>query len=324
MLKFNFLRTCSPKEASWDGGNCEWQPPQDYLGRFTHEETWSYAWNWLRGIRKTGFNPATDIDHHISKLNGANQQERLAAIYTLGGMGEPVLEPLLVSLMDVAGRNRIEPARYRRLANGSFEVQVDPRARRWNDGGHIVQDEAYALSCLGEIAIDPLMQLLMHKDPWIAVNAVFALGEIGRPAGRAVPNMAKALDTGDDRIIRAVLEAIGCVGTNVIATLPAITKLLRMSRNSWRDDAQLQDAVVGDKIHNHAMTALLRSDLNINDVEDLLIEVLERPTSNGHLPAVALEMLTLRGSPEGLRRAVHYLQAHRWDDTRWPDEGAAT
>ena len=168
------------------------------------------------------------------------------------------------------------------------------------------------------------MQLLMHKDPWIVVNAVLALGEIGRPAGRVVLNMAKALDTGDDRIIRAVLKAIGCVGTNAIAALPAISKLLSMSRNSWRDDAQLQDAVVGDKIHNHAMTALLRSDLNINDVEDLLIEVLERPTSNGHLPAVALEMLTRPGSPEDLRRAVHYLKAHGWDDTRWPDEGAAT
>tara|TARA_E500000331_G_scaffold226424_1_gene216791 strand:- start:1256 stop:1759 length:504 start_codon:yes stop_codon:yes gene_type:complete len=77
MLKFNFLRTCSPKEASRDGGNCEWQPPPNYLGRFTHEETRSYVWNWLRGIGKTGFNPATDIDHHISKLNGANRPERL-------------------------------------------------------------------------------------------------------------------------------------------------------------------------------------------------------------------------------------------------------
>ena len=55
--------------------------------------------------------------------------EPTVASYTVGGMGEPVLEPLLASLMDVAGRNRIEPARYRRLANGSFEVEVDrPRA----------------------------------------------------------------------------------------------------------------------------------------------------------------------------------------------------
>ena len=41
---------------------------------------------------------------------------------------------------------------------------------------------------------------------------------------RAVPKLAAILDTSDDRIIRAVLEAITCIGSNTVATLPAIRK----------------------------------------------------------------------------------------------------
>jgi hypothetical protein len=318
MVKFNFMRTRNSQQPGWDGGDDNWQAPAAHLGRFAHQETWSYVWDWLRGSRKFGFAPARDIEQHISHLNGENQQQRLAAVYTLGAMGEPALQPLLSSLMEVEGQDRIVPP-YVQKPDGTFEAWGEPFERRWIDGGHVVQDEAYALGCLGEIAVDPLMQLLDREDPWIVINAAFALGEIGSPAARAVPKMAAVLDTADDRIIRAVLEAIACIGSNIIAALPAITKLLHRPREGWGIDLKLREDVVGDKVHVNAINVLLLSDLSIEDMEDLLVELLAKPTSNIGVPAVALEILVRRGSPAGLRHAIDYLQTHRWDDSRWPE-----
>ncbi len=312
MLKFSFSRTRNPKAPDWDGGADDWRPPAKHLARYEHQETWSYVWNWMRGARSPKNAPARDIESHISHLNSANQQQRLAAIYSLGAMGEPALAPLLSSLKKHEGQNRMEPAAYKRNADGTFEILGDPTERRWVDGGHIVQDEAYALGCLGEIAIDPLIQLLGSEDPWIVINAAFALGEIGSPAARAVPKMAAVLDTTDDRIIQAVLEAVGCLGSNIIAALPAITRLLRMPCESWNSG-------FGDKIHVNAINALLLSDVDIGDMEDLLLALLRRPASSSDVPAVALEILIRRGSPQGVRHAIGYLQTHRWDDTRWPE-----
>jgi HEAT repeat protein len=266
----------------------------------------------MRGARNFGTAPARDIERHISHLNSADQQHRLAAIYTLGAMGEAALAPLLSSLKEYEGQNRMVPATYRRNADGTFEKLGDPSERRWLDGAHVVQDETYALSCLGEIAIDPLIQLLDSEDPWIVINAAFALGEIGSPAARAVPKMAAILDTSDDRIIRAVLEAIGCLGSNIIAALPAITKLLRMPRESW-------NAELGHMVHRNAINALLLSDVDIDGMEDLLVELLTKPSTESEVPTVALEILIRHGSPRGMHHAIGYLQTHRWDDSRWPE-----
>ena len=64
------------------------------------------------------------------------------------------------------------------------------------------------------------------------------------------------------------------------------------------------------------MCALLNSDVPLGEVEDALIASLDDPT--GYVHALALEALTRphrgEGRP-GLIRALHYLKAHRWDDT---------
>ncbi len=314
MVKFVFRRTRNPEKPSWNGGMDDWRPPDEYLGRYSHPETWSYVWDWMRGKRRSETEAATDIDRHIGHLNGADQQQRLAAIYSLGAMGEPALAPLLSSLLAVEGQNRIEPP-YVQKADGSFEVSADSAARRWTEGGYIFQDEAYALGCLGEIAIDFLLELLDRDDAWIVINAAFALGEIGSAAARAVPQLAALLDSPDHRVVRAVLESIACIGSNTIAALPAISKLLYTKRDAWTQDLQL-NYLAGDQIHLNAIDVLLQSDLDTKDLEDLLIDMLERPAPFVYVPATALEILIRRGSPKGTRHALQYLQAHCWDDCR--------
>lgn len=289
-----------------------WQAPEKRLGRYEHTETWTRVWNWMRGRRQGGTLPAGDVDELISRLNGADQQQRLAAMYSLGAMGEPALEPLLESLLQAGGHDRIEPP-YVQNADGSFESHGNPDERHWTEGGYIFQDEAYALGCLGKVAVDPLLALLDRNDPWIVINAAFALGEIGTTAGEAVPRLARLLESPDHRVVRVALEAVACIGSNTIAALPAIQKLLKTPRDTWHQEIKL-DYLVGDQIHFNAVYALLLSDLDIHDIESLLVDVLRGPAPNVCVPATALEILLRRGSPEGMRHAISYLKAHRWDD----------
>ena len=272
MVKFNFLRTRNPQETSWHGGTGDWEHPGEYLGRYEHYETWSYVWDWMRGCRKSGFVPASDIDQHLSNLNCADQQKRLAAIYSLGAMGEPALEPLLSSLKRIEGKNR-------------------PQG---------------------------FMALLDNEDPWIVLNAAFALGETASVAARAVPRLSTLLKSSNHRVVCAVLESIACIGSNTIAALPDITNLFYTSQDTWEQNEKL-DYLVADNIHFNAIYALLLSDLNIKDIEDLLIDLLESPATNVGVPALALEILIRGGGQKGTRHAIKYLQAHRWDDTSWPE-----
>lgn len=123
------------------------------------------------------------------------------------------------------------------------------------------------------------------------------------------------LDDPDHRVVRAVLEAIACIGTNTKAALPAIEKLLRTDRASWKEDVELA-SLAGDQIHFNAAYALLLSDIDPAEIEDLMIELLERPAPNVTVPAVALEFLIRHGSDKSIRHAIAYLQVHRWDDTK--------
>lgn len=310
MVKFVFRRTATPRAPDWQGGQSEWQTPASFLGRFENRETWSYVWDWMRGHKRTEALAPAAIDDHISRLNGTDQQRRLAAIYSLGAMGSAALQPLLDSLLTAAGQGHIEPP-YTQDADGSFTLAHDDGQRRWTEGGYIFRDEAYALGCLGEPAVDALEVLLKHDDPWIALNAAFALGEIGRPAARSVSKLAALLARDDHRVIRAVLEAIACIGQNTAAAWPAIRQLLRTSRDAWQQELEL-DHLVGDQIHLNALEAILQSDLDTAVFEELLIELLAAPSPCSYVPATAVEILLRRGSEKGVRCAAEYLKARSW------------
>ena len=247
-------------------------------------------------------------------MNSSDQPRRLEAIYTLGAIGQAALAPLLESLSSAEGQGRIDPP-YVQNEDGSYSANAEMGAqRRWTEGGYTFQDESYALGRLGEIAIDPLRQLLTSPDPWIVINAAFALGQIGHPAARAVDDFTVLLDSADHRVVRAILESIACIGSNTEAALPAIKKILRTDRETWRQDFDLP-YLVGDQIHFNAALALLSSDLPIVVMEDFLLELLARPTARNFVQAIVLEILLRNPSESSLPKVLKYLQAHCWDDT---------
>ena len=314
MFKFVFMRTRNPAVPSWNSGAVPWQAPETRLGQYEHTRAWNYIWNWIRGERQnTTPSEDSNIDQLISQLNGGDPEAGLNAVYELASLGTPAVDPLVSSLLNHAGWSSIwtggQLERYRRdTKKGSGELQP----REWNEGAYALQDEAYALGALGAPSIDALVTLLQHEDPWIKINAAFALGEVGPCAGVAMPVLAEQLDDEHHQVVRAVLDAMACIGVNVSIALPAIRGLLTENNPDWQD--VLKRGWTGEsQVRFNAMCALLNSDIPVRDIEDLLVNTFHDP--NGYVPALAIEALTRDGCPPGLRSALSFLMTHRWDDT---------
>ncbi len=331
MLKFIFLRTRNPVGnpfgnpagnpfgPSWDGGEAGWAPPKAHLGRYDHSRAWSYIWDWMRGApRFANRKPAAsnDVQKWIGLLHDTDQEIRLDAIYQLAGIGAAAIGPLRESLLQNAGLQREFTMPYRMDEHGAYVPLGDPNERRWNDVAYTLQDEAYALGAMGEVAVGPLMDLLGHDDAWIKINAAFALGEVGAPAARAMPELAKLLDHELHQVARASLDAMGCIGTNIRVALPAIRKLLTVGNPVWRKPMGKSDKDGGIGVRFNALYALLSSDAPMDELDDVLVACLDN--ENGYVQAMALEALTRQRSGEdrpGLLHALDYLKTHRWDHT---------
>ena len=319
MLKFIFVRTRNPVGASWDGGEDEWAPPKARLGRYDHSKAWSYVWDWMRGApRFANRNPAASNDARkwIGLLHDTDQEVRLEAIYELAAMGAEAIEPLRDSLLRNAGLQREFTTQYRIDESGAYVPVGDPNVRRWNDVAYTLQDEAYALGAMGEVAVEPLMELLGHDDAWIKINAAFALGEIGAPAACAMPELAKLLDHELHQVARASLDAMGCIGTNIRVALPTIRKLLTVNNPLWRKPMGKSDRYGEIGVRFNALYALLSSDAPMDELDDELVACLD--DDNGYVQAMALEALAQpRGGEDrpGLLHALDYLKTHRWDHT---------
>jgi len=319
MIKFIFLRTRNPVGPNWDGGEVEWQAPKARLGQFDHSRTWSYIWDWMRGARRIATGNAAvsnEIPRLIELLNGTDQPARLEAIYDLAAIGVDAIGPLTESLLKNAGQDREFTCEYQLDKYGEYVPIGDPNERRWNDVAYTLQDEAYALGAMGEVAVRPLMELLGQDDAWIKINAAFALGEIGAPAGRAVPALAKLLDHGLHQVARASLDAMACIGTNIGVALPAIRKLLTVDNPAWQEGMRAGQRYGEVGVRFNALCAVLNSDIDMDEVDDLMVACLGNV--NGYVQALAVEALTRPRAGEyrpGLRHAVEYLKAHRWDHT---------
>ena len=318
MVKFVFMRTRNPRGPSWGGGGVAWRLPETRLGRFDHSKAWSFIWDWMRGAphftssNRTG---PDEVQRLIGLLNDIDQGARLEAIYELAGLGDDAVAPLVESLLRCAGLQREFGLRYRRDDLGAYVPDGDPHERRWSEVAYVPQDEAYALGAMGEVAVRPLIALLKHEDAWIKINAAFALGEVGAPAGCAMGDLAELLGHERHQVARASLDAMACIGTNTRVALPAIGHLLTVDNPRWQ--RQSARGWTGEnQARFNALCALLNSDIPVDELEDLLAASLD--DASGYVPALALEALTRQRNGEdrpGLRCALDYLKAHRWDDT---------
>ena len=177
-------------------------------------------------------------------------------------------------------------------------------------------DAAYALAAIGPPALKVLDHLLTHEDPWVILNAVFALGEIGPPARSSITKITKLLDHELQQIVRQALDALIFIGGDLLIVLPKIQNLLRTNNPNWQESLVLRGWNGEDQVRLNAAFVLLRGiygPTNKYDLESTLKLCLG--DKNGYVAAVATEALIRIGTPSANQAAIAYLQDRRWDDT---------
>ena len=205
MIKFLLTRTDEPGHPSWNTngvGSTDNAPLTDDAPTPGQEAVWTHVWNWLNGdneaMAKNGGGNGNRVSQLIETLRDASAPARLNAVYALGAVGEPAVDPLIETL-----RGTAEPA----------EITEEP----------ILTHAAYALSAIGEAAV-PALTSVLNDDAawWVRATAADILGDIGKPAAEAVPVLIQALADPSEWVRRNSVNALGTIGEGTEALITAL------------------------------------------------------------------------------------------------------
>ena len=312
MVKFVFARTRHPMSPAWDNTEPQWRRPADCIPEYDLPATWSWLWDWMRGACPTR-GPSAAPDHG----DPGGQVARLESIYTRAARAD--VRGLADDLAASAGNDRHE----RRLARdeaGRVLPRDDIRGYplRWNERAVVMEDASYGLAACGAAATPALLALLAGEDPWLRINAAFALGEMGTAAVDSVPALAALLDDPHQQVVRQVLDALGAIGGGLGVALPAIERLLTHSNPAWQEAQVMRGWVAEDQVRLNAAFVLLNA---VSNPEQADLETIERVAGaalgggNGYVCAVLAETLVRVGTPTAQARAIRYLSERRWDET---------
>ena len=315
MVKMIFARTRHPAAPTWQNEAVSWSEPDQTFTEIRLPNTWSYLWHWLRG----------DLPEDRETLNDDKAEEgqaaRLESIYKSRN-----INMLVDSLTAKAGLGRHE----RLLEKGkdgkptlrdiwTKESLKRPHLaeRRWNERAIAMEDEAYSLAGIGQPAVTALTDLLGHKDPWVAINASFSLGEIGPSANLSAPRISALLDHPLQQVVRQSLDALGAISNNINIALPSIKRLVFANNPAWQNPQVARGWTAEDGIRLSAIQALLNAiTIPINEIkitEEILIHALN--DKNGYVAAIACEGLIRINSETSVRAALRFLERRRWDDS---------
>ena len=321
MLKFVVLRMQSPSRATWDHRDPAWQTPDGLFTPHDLPQAWTSLWNWLRGAprnERTVAPPAADIPRLLEDLRARDPQQRLAAMYDLAALGEFAVPSLIDALLATAGLDRhVAPTPD---DMGYYGKSEDHLERKFSPRQFVPEDAAVALGAIGEPAVEPLAALLDHDDPWMRINAAYALGEAGpEAAGMYADRIGELLDDPVAAVARAAADALctlPCFGSSTVARLG---RLLARDIDGGEEPAMGEPSLGGRWTkQNHlrylASLALLARVTGSNPpdaLEQAFIAGLDDET--GYTQAIACQGLERLGTRTGLKAAVRHLQTRRWD-----------
>ncbi len=312
MAKFVFTRTRAPRAPSWNHADPAWRRPAACLPDFDLPNTWVHVWNWLRGAPATRERRPGEAAS-VEPFDNPHQPTRLEAIYG----GGHTIDALRDALLARAGEDRHQRA-LAKDAEGRPVPRDDVRGfpRRWNERAVVMEDAAYALAAQGADAVPALAELLGHADPWMRINAAFALGEIGAPAREVAPALARLLDSPHQQEARQALDALAAIGGGLAPALPRIERLLTQSNPNWQAPEVMRGWSGEDQVRLNAAFALLSGvAAGENQAAIEAIATAALGDKNGYVSAVATETLIRIGTPSAHAAAIRFLAERRWDET---------
>ncbi len=330
MIKFIYARAEEPSKPSWDCQDSMWRNPSLIEAPYNLDLVWSHIWDWLcgkknryesfRASKADAMNEALDamsaddlgtrisamhsiatsgdinaIPTLIERLNSDPQCERLTAVYTLGALGQPAIEPLVAALKD-----------------STNDKDDDPMTNYWNEGAISMDDATHALASMGVASLDSLIALLDDSNEWVRINAAFALGEIDSDAAKAVPTLTRCLDDASHGVVRTATDALSTIQKNSESFMPSLGRLLKEGRPEWLEPLK-RNWTAYDQVRVNAAMAFTRLGKNATSAEEILLDKLADP--NGHVSAFAAEALRRIGTPLAIEGLLEYLMTRRWDDS---------
>lgn len=312
MLKFVALRQQNPGAPSWRHEDPRWRTPEGLLTPHRLPGAWTSLWNWLRGVPRGEDAPAAgSLAVHEAGLGSPGQGRRLEALYGLAAAGETAVPTLVQGLLAGAGRNRhVSPPPTEPAFHGAPE---DPRERRFTHRQFTPEDAAVALGAIGEPALGALRGLLDHDDPWIRLNAAYAIGDADRE-GLYADRVGELLDEPQDSVVRTAIDALCALGVFGAPTVARLHRLMTESTGAWAVPAMGRHWTIQDQVRYAAAWALTGRASGRrppSGLEAALSAALADRT--GYVPATACIGLERLGTASALKAAVRYLSPRRWD-----------
>lgn len=308
MLKFIFTRTDSP-QITWDHRERDWQMPTKYFAERDLSPAWQFNWNWMRDVPHE-----SQDDAKVADLNSTDQEKRIAAIY--GRYSSSDIATLIDRILGLRGQGREN----RRLAVVDKQTiardNVHRDDRRWNERAIVFDDAAYALAASDPQIAEDVVPLLASDDPWIVMNALFVLGELGPRASHCVPFVRKLLSHPLQQVVRTAVDALTNIGSNLESALDPLHDLIRRNNTDWLEPQVMRGWHGQDQVRLNIAFCLLSAinfDNDVEKIERILVDALK--DSNGYVAAVAVEALTRIGTTNAQAHVIGYLQDRRWDES---------
>ncbi len=312
MVKFVFARTEISTSPTWNFKDAGWTLPKNNMVSTDLTPAWTYIWHWLTGASPIGMRPSISP----SLKNTSDSSRRLLNIYSDVNSGD--IENLVESLLAKNGQQKHERILVKdREDNPLPRDDVRDYPVRWNERAVVMEDEAYRLAAIGKEAIGPLTDILSSSDPWIQINAAFAIGEINEYSKSTLSALIKLLDSPYQQVVRQVLDALAFKTNDFDENcFHAVETVITKEPRDWQVPLVQRGWTGQDQVRLNAAFLLLNASISsdlIHETERLLTLLLS--DSNGYAAAVAAEGLIRLKSPTSIPTAIQYLQDRRWDES---------
>ena len=308
-MKFVFMRTEQPTAPSWNSLSSMWQLPEINHVPYDAEILWTYIWNWMYGkgnLYKTdNSNGTMDVASGIEALKADDPDVRMKAANALGFMQEGAAEAV-PALMD-ALEDDYEPVRrnaiYALGAIGGPAIEPlinaldsEKEAFEMEPILHIC-DAAHGLATIRTSeAVSALIIALEDERENVRASAAYALGEIGPAAAEAVDGLVELLTDESEDVRRHATSALGMIKVPVSTTVPALAQVL-----ADREDTDLAF---------FAAQALTRIGRDATEAVPALREALM--SESAYVRGFSSEALSRIGTVDALQALVPFLRTARW------------